>query len=101
MEKYDIIQCFRNYQVKPTSDKYVVLELFSNNKPKAVIQEEVFVEGNEDIIKFRTIFLNKEDNFPWKVVGKADTSLIGHPHYKVIRKIKLMNAKRKEQGYAF
>lgn len=99
MEKYDIIQCFR--YGKSTSDKYVLLDVYSNGKPKAVVAEYVFEEGDDDTIKFRTLFMGINDDYPWKVVGKANASLIGSPHYKVIRKIKLMNAKRKEQGYAF
>ena len=101
MEKYDIIQVFRDYQKDATSERYVLLELFPDGKVKAVIQESIFLQGDDNAIKFHTLFLNEYDNFPWKTVGNADISLINNPHYKVIRKIKLMNAKRKEQGYAF
>jgi hypothetical protein len=99
MEKYDIIQCFRDS--KSTSDRYVLVDLYSNGNPKAVVVESVFQEGDENKIKFRTLFMGINDDYPWKVIGKADTSSMGNPHSHVIRKIKLMNAKRKEQGYAF
>lgn len=99
MEKYDIIQCFRDG--KSTSDTYVLLDIYSNGKPKAVVANYVFENEDESVIQFRTLFMSMNDDYPWKVVGKADTSSINSPHYKVIRKIKLMNAKRKEQGYAF
>jgi hypothetical protein len=101
MEKYDIIQVFRDYQKDATSERYVLLELFPDGKVKAVIQESIFLQGDDNAIKFHTLFLNKDDNFPWKTVDKVNVSLINSPHYKVIRKIKLMNAKRKEQGYVF
>jgi hypothetical protein len=101
MEKYDIIQVFRDYQKDATSDRYVLLELFPDGKVKAVVQERIFFQGDDTAIKFNTLFLSKDDHFPWKTVDKANVSLINNPHYKVIRKIKLMNAKRKEQGYAF
>jgi hypothetical protein len=101
MEKYDIIQVFRDYQKQPTSERYVLLELFPDGKVKAVIQESIFLQGDDTAIKFHTLFLNKDRLLPWKTVDKANVSLINNPHYKVICKIKLMNAKRKEQGYAF
>jgi hypothetical protein len=99
MEKYDIIQVFRDN--KSTSDKYVVLEIHSNNTPKSLVPEYVFLQDSEEDIKFRTMFMASDEHYPWKVVGKADASWITNPHHKVIRKIKLMTAKRKEQGYAF
>lgn len=100
MEKYDIINCQRNGS--PTSSDYVVLELHKNGKPKSIIQEaEWYVNEDEDKCLRDAMFLGSSENFPWVVVGKVDASIFKTPHYKVIRKIKLMNAKRKEQGYAF
>jgi hypothetical protein len=99
MEKYDIIQVFRGS--KTTSDRYVVLEIHSNDTPKSIVPENVFLQDDEEAIKFRAMFMSIDDNYPWKVIGKADASWMSNPHHKVIRKIKLMSAKRKEQGYAF
>lgn len=100
MEKYDIINCQRDG--KPTSGDYVILTTYSDGKPRKIIDLKYW-EKWEDEYKCleQAMGLANDEYFPWVVVGKVDTTPFTRPHYKVIRKIKLMNAKRKEQGYAF
>lgn len=100
MEKYDIIHCQKDG--RSTSANYVVLEVHKNGKPKNIIQLTTwYTYEDEDRCLRDAMFLGSSEDFPWVVIDKVDVSVFTAPHYKVIRKIKLMNTKRKEQGYAF
>jgi len=101
MEKYDIIRVAREEGF--TSEEYIVLSVHDNNRPAKIVNLKLWERHHDDPVKliFGSLDMSKEEVYPWKVTGKFNAEEINHPYYKVIRKIRFMNAKRKEQGYAF
>jgi hypothetical protein len=101
MKAYDIIRVWRDGTY--TSEEYVVLKVHNAAKPAKIVNLITWDKFHDDSerIDLHAMTLNIEEDYPWEVTGKVNTKELNHPHYKVIRKIKLMNAKRKEQGYAF
>ena len=85
---------------------YIVLEMHENiDKPKHVIYlpywELCHDSNNLKRIDELKLYLDKHSSTNWNVVGKLNPENIKHPNWKVIKKIKSMNLRRKEQGYAF
>lgn len=71
--------------------KYLVVKTFSNGSPK-----EIMNIANSDAIKASNI--STWEDIPWEMITKKAGT---HKYWQVCTKIKQMDAKRKEMGYAF
>lgn len=73
------------------SSKYLVVKTFSNGLPKQIM-------NIEDSHKLNADTPTTWEDIPWEMITKKAGS---HKYWQVCAKIKQMDAKRKEMGYAF
>lgn len=73
------------------ASKYLVVKVFDNGSPKELMTVK---DGNT----FRADSPSTWRDIPWEMVTKKSGT---HKYWQICTKIKQMDAKRKEMGYAF
>ena len=97
----DIVKAFYKDAIAPIPTEFIVRSI-RNGKVESVMNVEYYNRIPEFQWPSYTTYVLDMDKVDWIFVRKNDDGVdTSNPHYKVIRKIKLLQLKRKENGYVF